>query len=457
MASSVAICIAAFVWLLFVLRRDSVSIGLPVAYLFSLLLIHLPGAYVYLVSDFEFFQPLDFIASGVEFTAIASVSFVFGAWAVQIFSKGSRPIVAETKGSRPIMAETDERKFSLFCLIGGWLFNYGLTPLYSIPSLGAAIERGGAIWMLGVMLGLRSAVKHSSPKMVGMWLSALAVYPILMLLLGGFLSYGSTAAIIVLSILTISVESRWKVIIGLIVGVYLGLNLFVNYFAHRGEVRKEVWGGAPLADRVDATLNIFRDFKWFDSSDHEQVRAIDLRLNQNFFAGLAAARIEQGSADYLYGRSVIEGLTALVPRALWPEKPVVAGSPKIVSEMTGLHLSQDTSWGVGNVMEFQINFGIPGLIGGFFLLGFLLRALDRHAALSLRRADFGSAIVSFLPALSLIQPNGSLVEICSGSVAALMAAYGWKWVWKRWSARVARRNRGPRRYVRPLGPNVPRQ
>jgi len=307
------------------------------------------------------------------------------------------------------------------------------------------------------MLGLRSAVKQSNLIMVGAWIAALAVYPVLMLVSGGFLSYGSAAAIIVLSMLTISVKKNWKVIIGLFVGAYLGLSLFVNYFGHREAVRKEVWGGAPLANRVDATLDIFRNFKWFDSSDRKQVYALSERLNQNYFAGLAAARIDQGRRDYLYGRSFWEGLIALVPRALWPEKPVVAGSPKIVSEMTGLNFNKNTSMGVGNVMEFQINFGIPGLVVGFFLLGFLLRALDRHAAASLRRADFGSAILSFLPAVALIQPNGSLVELSSGAIAALVGAYGWKWAWEQWSARAARMNRGTRRYARALGPHIPKR
>jgi hypothetical protein len=446
MASSIAICIGAFFWLLVLLRRDSVSLGLPLAYLFSLLLIHVPGAYVYLVSDFDFLQFSDLAAAGIGFTAVGSVSFVAGTWAVRIFATRSRAIVAET----------DELRFSLFCLIGGWLFTYALSSLHAISSLGAAVDRAGGVWMLGVMLGLRSAVKHSNLKMFVVWLGALAVYPVLMLLLGGFLSYGSAATIIVASILAISVESRWRLIIGLIVSVYLGLNIFVNYFAHRTELRKDVWGGAPLEDRFDATLDIFRHFKWYDSSDPEQAFALDQRLNQNFFAGLAAARIEQGSVDYLYGRSVWEGLIALVPRVLWPEKPVVAGSPKIVSEMTGLRLDENTSFGVGNVMEFQINFGIPGLVVGFFLLGFLLRALDRYAAASLRRADFGNAILGFLPAIALIQPNGSLVELSGATAAALVGAYGWKGIWKWWSARAARMNRGTRRYARSIGPHVPK-
>jgi hypothetical protein len=447
MAASIAICIAAFFWLLFVLRRDSVSLGLPIAYLFSLLLIHIPGAYVYLVSDFDFLRYPDLVAAGINFTAIASVSFVAGAWAVRIFSTGSRPI----------LIEADELRFSLFCLIGGWLFTYALSSFHGISTLGAAIDRAGGLWMLGVMVGLRSAVKHSNLKMVVVWLGALAVYPVLMLLLGGFLSYGSAAMIIVLSTLTISVEKRWKVIIGLIVGVYLGLNLFVNYFGHRTELRQEVWGGAPLADRVDAALDIVREFKWLDFGDQDQVHAFDSRLNQNYFAGLAAARIEQGSVDYLYGRSLWEGVIALVPRALWSEKSVFGGSPKIVSEMTGLQLAENTSFGVGNVMELQINFGVPGLIVGFFVLGFVLRALDRRAAASLRRGDFGRAIFNFLPAIALIQPNGSMVELTGGAFASLAGAYGWNWAWQKWSLRSARMNRGTRRSARSLGPHLPRQ
>jgi hypothetical protein len=108
-------------------------------------------------------------------------------------------------------------------------------------------------------------------------------------------------------------------------------------------------------------------------------------------------------------------------------------------------------------MEFQINYGIPGLVVGFFLLGFLLRALDRHAAVSLRRANFNGTIVSFLPAVALVQPNGSLVELAGGGAAALVAAFGWRWAWKHWSPRASRVNRRTLGYVRPVGQRMPRR
>jgi hypothetical protein len=131
------------------------------------------------------------------------------------------------------------------------------------------------------------------------------------------------------------------------------------------------------------------------------------------------------------GDSVWEGFLALVPRALWPDKPVFAGSPQIVSKMTGLQLSRKTSFGVGNVMEFQINFGIPGVVIGFFVLGWLIGTLDLKAAAAEARGDLGGVILFFLPCVALIQPNGSLVELFGGSAAALVGAFAWNLAWKR--------------------------
>jgi hypothetical protein len=90
-------------------------------------------------------------------------------------------------------------------------------------------------------------------------------------------------------------------------------------------------------------------------------------------------------------------------------------------------LSEGTCFGVGNVMEFQINFGMPGVVIGFLALGWLLGRLDRKAATAEGRGDVGRVFLFFLPAVALIQPNGSLVEITAGPAAALVAAYGWQW------------------------------
>ena len=417
MTFSISICIVAFVVLLSLLRRDRVSLGLPVAYLYSLLLIHVPGAFAHIVGS-DFLLHSDLVEIGMRFTALGSVCFVVGVWF------GRSPIL-----QLPVSPEVNRQRFFSFCLFGGWLLIYGVSPLYQIPSISAAVEKGGGIWMLGVMLGLRAALQRGDHKRMVIWIGALLVYPILMLLLGGFLSYGSAAVITVSAALAISTRNYWRVVVGIAVFTFLSVSIFTNYYQHRNDIRSQVWGGAPLEARVGSVIDTAKDFEWFDPSNRKQLVALDQRLNQNYFVGLAAKRIELKQVDYLNGESVWEGLLSLVPRVLWPEKPVFAGSPQIVSRMTGLWLSPTTSFAVGNVMEFQINFGIPGVVIGFFILGWVIGMLDLKAAAAERRGDLGKVILFFLPCVAMAT-GGSVVELGSGAAAALVGGFVWKHTWK---------------------------
>ena len=56
--------------------------------------------------------------------------------------------------------------------------------------------------MLGVLLGLRNAFQRGDRKGIVIWICALMVFPLVMLLFAGFLSYGSAAIIIVCAALT---------------------------------------------------------------------------------------------------------------------------------------------------------------------------------------------------------------------------------------------------------------
>lgn len=425
MLLSVAICIGAFVALVAVLRIKGVSLGMPIAYLAALLLIHVPGAVAHLLDANDVLPGPEYTELGIGFTAIGALCFVAGVWLSQ--RSAVRP--ARQAAFRPL--------FWQFCLWAGWTVT-SLGYMITIPTIGAVIEQGGPIWMLACMLGLRTALGRSDSIRAWKWLGALAVFPLLMLLLGGFVSYGSAAVIVVFSALAISTRSRFRVAVGTMVAVMAGMSVFLSYFQNRNAIRAAVWGGLDTESRIEASMGTVRDIEMFSPSNRKHLEALDLRLNQNFFAGVAATRIEQGKVDYLYGKSLTDGVLSLIPRALWPDKPIVAGSGRIVAEMTGLRLSTSTSFGVGNVMEFQINFGIPGIIAGFLTLGLLIGWLDRRAAEKEEVGDLGGIFVFFLPAVALIQPNGSMVELMGGSVAALAAGYAWKWGWTRWPKPIIR-------------------
>ena len=88
--------------------------------------------------------------------------------------------------------------------------------------------------------------------------------------------------------------------------------------------------------------------------------ALDQRLNQNYLVGMGVMRHREGEAELLYGATV--PFWALIPRAIWPDKPAVGGGGDLVSQFTGIKFAEGTSVGVGQVLEFYMNFGMPGVL-----------------------------------------------------------------------------------------------
>lgn len=418
---------AALFALCVVVRRTRLSLGLPIAYLGLLLLQHLPGAVAHAFADqniaYGVLTPTEYADTGMFLTMIGVVCFLVG---VALAQTGRLP--------PNIRFHALSAKFPRFCLYGGWLVTFGLVlfpllPFIDIPSVGAAIDKAGALWILGALIGLRGAVTMGRLRQIVLWVAAIMVYPVVVLLAAGFLSYGATAAMIAVSALAVGARTLTRLFASIMLVAVLGTSLFANYFVARDSIRAVTWSDAGWEVRIRVVMDAFSDLEPLALSNPKHVKALDQRLNQNYFVGVAASRLDGGLVNYKWGWSLVEAAMSLVPRVIWPDKPVYGGSPAIVREMTGLELSETTSWGVGNVMEFYINFGIPGLVLGFVLLGVLLGRLDRNAAISLAKGDHTGAIMCFLPAIALIQPIGSLVELASGSAAAFVGALAWKYAW----------------------------
>lgn len=423
MIYSILTCLLSLAWLIRALRASRVSLGLPIAYLLAVLIIHVPGAYVHLVAN-DILGNTEYVESGIFFTAIGSVFFVIGV----LWSHLHQPRVQT-------VSPPNQHNFLLFCAMGGWTFIILFRVFQSVPSVAALVDKGSGIWMLGVLLGLQSAMVRRNWGRFLMWAGVAAAFPTMTLLFTGFLSRAVSSLFIACCGMMITAKSYLRVLVAVVIGTIVFMNLFLNYFLIRDELRSLINSGSAFESRINQVMAAVDNFQMFDSQNISHLAAFDMRLNQNYFEGLAAARIEQGSVDYLHGFSVWQAVISVVPRVIWPEKPVYGGSPEIVAHMTGLELSTTTAWGVGHVMELQINFGIPGLIVGFFLIGWLLGALDREAARAQMRGDFGQAFMYFLPAAGLIFPEGSLVEMASGAAAGLAAAFFWRWLWKAWESR----------------------
>lgn len=406
------------------------SMALPIAYLFSLLFQHLPGGIGHLVGGW-YFTDSEPTAIGLRLTAIGTVAFVIGVFAAQSYGLGK--FHDQGPGKIP---ERDAARFSKFCLIGGFLVLFCGVPLSRIPSIGAAVSQASSIWILGVALGLIISFRKRNWKNFAFWLAALFVYPAITLVNSGFLSFGTTSVFVCFTCLMLRLKSDLRAYTATVVFSVLCFLAFLSYFQNRDNLRNVVWGGDDLGSRVEASLSIFKEIAPFDAGNEGHLKALDRRLNQNFFAGAAARRIEGGEVQFLKGKSIVEGFQAMVPRVIWPGKPVFAGSSEMIRTMSGFEVNDNTSFGVGQVMEFYINFGLISLVVGFVLFGFILGLFDVNLVLALRGGRFEDAFIWFLPAVGMLAPLASISEIAGNVVAAFVAAYGWKFVWKKWCETV---------------------
>src|SRR4029450_12323638 len=98
--------------------------------------------------------------------------------------------------------------------------------------------------------------------------------------------------------------------------------------------------------------------------------------------------------------------------------PAVGGGRNLVSEFTGITFEENTSVGAGQVLEFYMNFGMPGVLAGFAFFGFILMRLDQAVMRTLAMGDIYGAVQSALPGLALLNPLGNLLEI----LVAVMSA-----------------------------------
>jgi hypothetical protein len=244
-------------------------------------------------------------------------------------------------------------------------------------------------------------------------------FPLITVLAQGFLGYGFAATLIVFSLMASFTRLGWKTVVVTVLLAYTGLSVYVTYMRDRGDIRSVVWGGATLEDRWDQLSTTISTTEWFDLSNQAHLDRIRGRLDQDFLVGAAAVYLEDGNVPFAYGSTIIAAAVAVVPRALWPDKPVVGGSGDIVSTYTGIRFAEGTSVGVGHVLELYINFGTAGVIAGFLVIGLLVTYVDRTAAVYLNDGNAERFLLWYLPGLSLLQVGGAMSEVMATAGASL--------------------------------------
>jgi hypothetical protein len=171
---------------------------------------------------------------------------------------------------------------------------------------------------------------------------------------------------------------------------------------------------------LDQVSKLVTEFQLLDLSNDWHLAALDTRLNQNYLVGAGVLWHRQGNSELWYGGTV--PLWALIPRAIWPDKPSIGGSGDMATQFTGIEFAEGTSVGVGQVLEFYMNFGMAGVLVGFAGFGFILMRLDQAVMRALAMGDIYRVTKLVLPGLALLAPLGSLLEILVAVVSSITAA-----------------------------------
>ena len=347
------------------------------------------------------------VASGFMISLIGLIGFAIGVVVVQQYPCGR---------SR----QCDRQWISHWWLIvAGLVFKVILTPLLNgIPGMSAVLSTGSQLSVVGFLLAALRAWKRRELKNCAWWTAAALVIPLVTAVSSGFIGYGVTSLIIIALFMQRYIRRSGAVALSFGVFAYLGLSLWVTYARDRDEVRAVVWGGGDLSARINQVAATLLDYEIFDPNDQSHLEFIDMRLNQNLFVGQAVEYMATGAVEAANGETIGFSLIAWIPRVVWPGKPEFGGSGDMVATYTGRYFSETSSFGVGQILEFYINFRIIGVFLGMAALGVGISLLDREAAFHLSRGDSWGFVVWFLPMMAAIQPGGALSEVVASAAAA---------------------------------------
>lgn len=428
-SGSIAECLAVWAVVTVVLvwsqwRWGGASCGLPVAYVIGIAILHLPGAILYLDPTYEFYNP-QVIETGFQITTLGMVGFTAGVLVAGTRARISRSRRGVNSTAAAISHATapEINRLAWVLLLAGFVVQFGVTPALQGLFLTALLSGLAQLTVTGTCLGLYAAHSIGDKALLRRWLLVASAFPVVTLLASAFLGYGVGALLVVVSFTIALFRPRVWNVFPFALGIFLGISIYVTYARDRGDYRAAAWQeGASLQQRAERVIKTFTNFEFVDLDNPKHRANIDLRLNQNDLVGAAEAHISSGRVDYANGETFWMALVAPIPRMLWPDKPQFGGSGNAVAEYTGYSFEESTSVGLGQALEFFINFGWAGEFWCFVVYGALCRRLDMHAGFALREREFGRFLLFFMPAMAFMQSGGALAEVVASAAGALFAA-----------------------------------
>jgi len=414
----VVIWFVAAAYVLFRQWKTDKGVGLLLTYVLTFGMLHWAAPVLYLLPWYDSSWH-DLTREGSRLAAYAMVAFAVGT-EIERWLPGHAH--SQVHGSALERKAASTRAVKIYLMTGVILYVV-ITPMANaIPSVSAIVATGSMLVVIALGLKCWNAWRKRRSRLFWGCLMATSLLPVVTVVMQGFLGYGFAAMLTVFAFVASFYRPRWKVMVLGLAFAYLGLSVFVTYMRDREEIRGVVWGGSGFDQRFSRIADTVGSAEWFNIYDAGQLDRIDGRLNQNYLIGASVKHLEGKFVEFANGATLLDAVLAIVPRALWPDKPMTAGSGQLVAKFTGATFAAGTSVGIGQLMELYVNFGAWGVTIGFLVIGVVVMRIDGKAARALHRGDVRSFVLWYLPGLSLLQIGGSFVDVTSTAAAGVVMA-----------------------------------
>ena len=294
--------------------------------------------------------------------------------------------------------------------------------LGSVKGFSAISAVGSQMVVVGCCLNCWKAWRSGGKRALSQALLPTLIIPCITIVMQGLMGFGVMALSMIMIFCAQFFRPRWVLVVGFGISCYIGMSVYTSYMKGRQDLRDTVWNeDAHLTDKIDKLAETFQSFEFFNPSDQEHLEMVDKRLNQDALAGAAVTYLESTGA-FAHGDTLWDAVIAMIPRVIWPDKPIGAGSGGLATRFTGEEFADGTSVGVGPVLELYANFGTPAVVIGFLVLGVLIKVIDVMAGIHLIRGNWHAFAAYCLVGISFLNVSGSFVEVTMGAMASLLLA-----------------------------------
>jgi hypothetical protein len=251
--------------------------------------------------------------------------------------------------------------------------------LRNVATVSTAVHTIGDMSVFGLLVLLACGLKTRSYKHVVL---ALAIYTPSALM--ATFATGHTPAKVSLLLPALCLVSgvrkiSVKSVLIAVVGGFFFLAVMTGWMQTRGMIRRGDLAQLGFLDQVQRFIPAWYDATIKNAFDSQAANnTIRERVDMTHILAMQV-RHQPNIEPFAHGSTVTDAFITLIPRAIWPSKPVAAGGARFVMRFTGMRRDPRDTTSIGLPYQFELyaNAGPICVVIGLFVVGYVCGAFER--------------------------------------------------------------------------------